>query len=113
MKILKIEIDKENQQYSRIHFEHNGMRAYYYLMDTFFPNFSKELDDFKKMFFDIGEENWAGVMEQKDILEYFGNSIFIHSITYDLLNAKLQQEAETELYIEMEKDAEGYKNENL
>ena len=80
MKITKV-VDESGKGYTyhKVYIEHNGMGAYFCLEDSFSQRFSKEIEEFKKCFFDWGEESWQGVMDEEDVVNVFLDFALLHN----------------------------------
>lgn len=79
MQITKVE-EIDNGEY-KVHIEHNGMCAYYFLEESLNPLFMKELEIFKKTFFDLGEVSWTEC--DVPILEIFTEFSILHNEDVD------------------------------
>jgi len=85
MEVKKVEIiiDSKLPDTHKVYICHNGMDAWYYLEDSLrIPTlFHKELENFTSTFFDLGEEDWLGVMSPDDVKEVFSKYSFIHEVS--------------------------------
>ena len=64
-----------------VEFKNNGASCFYHKSHLDNPymmeRLAKELQSFCKVFFDNGEENWGGVMDERDVDDFFSSMSLI------------------------------------